>query len=236
MRLQRTTSATACRSGLAAIGALAAGLALAAAAAPASAGTLLSEDFSAGIGGTYGGAIPNTQFHVTEDNIDLIGMPSGSPFSCSDNPGGNCLDLVGNEGGGAIASNTTFNLLAGDTYTVKFGANLQGFDPGVGSTTFTVGLGSLSQTEVLQGGVNTPYSISFKALADESDAALTFATVLAGDGVHGAVIDNIVLSESGVPTMSGAPEPGVWALMLTGFGAMGGAIRARRRRQGWLSA
>jgi hypothetical protein len=31
---------------------------------------------------------------------------------------------------------------------------------------------------------------------------------------------------------SGAPEPSAWALMLLGFGGLGGALRARRRRDG----
>jgi hypothetical protein len=31
-------------------------------------------------------------------------------------------------------------------------------------------------------------------------------------------------------TASGAPEPGAWALMLAGFGGMGAALRASRRK------
>jgi hypothetical protein len=29
---------------------------------------------------------------------------------------------------------------------------------------------------------------------------------------------------------SGVPEPATWTLMLAGFGSLGGALRARRRR------
>jgi hypothetical protein len=196
--------------------------------APAFAGTLFSEDFSGATPGDYGaGPIPGTQFDVTADNVDIIGVLNGSFYTCVDNSTGNCLDLVGNSGGGAITSMPTFTLAAGETYTVKFGAVLQGYAPGMGSTTFAVGLGSMSQTETID-GTTQQFSLTFKPLVAESNAALAFTTVIPGDGSHGAVLDNISLTSAA----GAAPEPASWALMLVGFGAAGAAMRSRRRGLG----
>ena len=196
----------------------------------ASAGVLLSEDFSGAIpgggssaGGAYSaGPVPGTQFEVTEDNVDVVGVLNGSNFTCTANPGGNCLDLVGNEGGGAIASTPTFNLTAGDTYTVDFGAVLQGYGPGMGFTSFDVALGDQSQLETLDGTFQN-FVVTFVPLADESGAQLSFTTVVPGDSVHGAVLDDIVLSGGGVP------EPASWAMLLLGVGLIGGGLRMVRR-------
>jgi hypothetical protein len=35
--------------------------------------------------------------------------------------------------------------------------------------------------------------------------------------------------KSGVLTISGAPEPAAWSMMLLGFGLLGAALRARKR-------
>ena len=186
-----------------------------------SASTLFSEDFSGATPGTYGvGPIAGTGVSVTTDNVDIVGVLNGSFYSCVDNPGGNCLDLVGNGGRGGIASNTAFNLTAGETYTVKFGAILQGYAAGQGNTTFTVALGSQSVTESVNGTAQQ-FSLAFVPLVSETGADLAFTTVVPGDGSHGAVLDNITLT-------SGVPEPESWALMLTGFGVAGGLIRRGR--------
>ncbi len=183
------------------------------------AATLLSENFSAATGGLYTGAIGGTLFSVTMGSIDIVGLPSGSPFSCVHNPGGNCLDLVGNTGTGAIASVPTFNLLAGMTYTISFGALLQGFAPGDPTTTsYRVSLGSFdSNLAVNSAGANV--SLNFTALANETAVRLRFETLAAPNSVHGAVLDNIVLSA--------VPEPGTWALMLAGIGSV--LLLVRRR-------
>lgn len=191
----------------------------------ASAGTLFSEDFSGATPGTYGSAIPGSAFAVTAANIDIVGQLNGSFFTCTDNPGGNCIDLVGNNGAGAITSNPTFTLKAGNSYTVTFGAILQGYTAGQGFTSFTVGLGSLSQQESVTG---TPqqFALTFSPTAAQSNAALSFTTDVAGDQVHGAVLDRISLTET-APAVSGTPEPASWALMLAGFGVVGGVMRRR---------
>jgi hypothetical protein len=197
-------------------------LALAAAAllAPlaASATTLLSEDFAGAVGGTYGGAIAGTQFEVSGGNIDIIGVPGGSPFTCVRFPEGNCLDLVGNVGSGSIVSTATFALVAGTSYSITFGAELQGYAPDDPHTTsFSVSLGSFAQT-LTANGAGAAYSVSFIAPGSEA-GRLGFSTLVAGDSVHGAVLDHIVLSA--VPV----PEPASGLLMLAGLGGVLGLGR-----------
>jgi hypothetical protein len=92
----------------------------------ASAGVIFSEDFSGATPGTYGvGMLPGTQFNVSTDNVDVVGVLNGSNFTCTGNPAGNCVDLVGSNNGGGIQSIPTFALKAGDTYVVSFGGTLQ---------------------------------------------------------------------------------------------------------------
>jgi hypothetical protein len=198
---------------------------LAAVGTPAVASTLLFEDFSGGVPGSYSGSIAGTQFGVTTASVDLLGVLNGSFFTCTNNSGGNCLDLVGTTGQGGIASVPTFTLKAGDTYTVNFGAILQGYDPGQGSTTFSVGLGTLTQNETVNGTAKQ-FSVSFIPTASQSSAALSFTTIIPGDQVHGAVVDRIILTDTA--PVGGVPEPATWAMMLVGFGGIGVAARSRR--------
>ena len=201
--------------------------------ATANAGVLFSENFSGAVpgggssaGGAYSaGPIPGTGFaDLAPFNVDILGVLNGTNFSCVDNPAGNCLDLVGNQGGGAITSIPTFNLVAGDTYTVTFGADLQGFSNQSASTTFSVGLGALSQVETLVSDLNTRYSLTFTPVSNQTGANLSFTTISAPDGVHGAVIDNITLASAS----AGVPEPASWAMMMLGFGVVGYALRKRQ--------
>jgi len=189
------------------------------------AGQIFSENFSGATPGTYGGAIPGTQFTVTGYNTDIVGVLNGSFFSCVDNPAGNCLDLVGNAGGGDFASTTAFNLVKGDTYTLNFGEVLQGYDAGSSAfTTVAISLGSLSQTETYLGGVVNQVSLTFKPTADESGALLAFDTLIPADSVHGAVLDNITLTQT-----AGVPEPASWGLMILGAFGLGAMMRRARR-------
>jgi hypothetical protein len=215
MRFPRLTSAV-----------LAAGCALILAPVSAAASTtLLSEDFSGVTAGTYSGAIAGSVFSVSAGNVDIL---NPATFTCVDNPTGACVDLVGNVGIGGIASNTTFNLTAGDTYTIAFGAILQGFaSDSSATTTFTIGLGGFLQSQVL--GPNAQaLTFSYTPSADET-GQLIFNTTLAPDTVHGAVLDHIVLTETD-GAASGAPEPAIWLTLSMGIGAIGATMRLGRRQ------
>lgn len=159
------------------------------------ASSLFQEDFS---GATPGpnktGVIAGTQFEVTNQTVDIVGELNGTFFACDGNPGGNCLDLAGSPGVGAIRSVPTFDLMAGRTYTVSFGYLLQGFAPGSTPTSeFTVGLGSFS-AQLSAIPISQQASLSFTPSANEHNVVLSFTTNTLPDSSHGAVLDRIVLS------------------------------------------
>jgi len=155
---------------------------------------LFQENFSGAVpGGSYPiGTIPGTQFAVTAGNVDVVGVVGGSYFSCADHPSGNCLDLIGSVGTGAIGSVPTFNLTGGTTYTITFGVVVQGVTTNID---FSVGLGTFSQT-VTATPSPSQITVQFVAATSQSGVHLTFTSITNPDNFHGAVLDNIVLSDS----------------------------------------
>jgi hypothetical protein len=194
---------------------------------PASATVIFSEDFS-GATPRANNSLAGTQFSVTSGAVDIVGVLNGSFFTCVNNPGGNCLDLVGSPGLGSIKSTPTFDLIAGDKYMITFGYILQGFTSGTTPTSdFTVGLGSFSDTLTAIPMVEDA-SLSFTPGSNETGVNLTFATLTSPDDFHGAVLDHIVVTEtSSGPTI---PEPSTWTMMALGFASLGFAsYRASRK-------
>ena len=195
----------------------------------AHAALLFSEDFSGAVpSANYGlGTISGTQFRVTANAVDIAGHLNGSFFTCTNNPSGNCVDLVGSPGVGAIASVPTFTLIAGDTYTITFDYILQGFTPNASATShFRVGLGSFSDDLTAIPTVQHA-SLNFTPSATQNGVTLSFATLTEPDTVHGAVIDHIALNETPV---SAVPEPSTLLLFGTGLVGMGRAVWRGRRR------
>ena len=190
----------------------------------AKAGTvLLQENFSGATPGPNNN-LAGTQFQVLSGAVDIIGILNGSFFACVNNPAGNCLDMVGSPGPGAVASIPTFNLVAGDAYTISFGYILQGFVMGTTPTSdFTVGLGTFSTVLTAIPEVQHA-SISFTASTGQPGVNLTFATDTAPDSVHGAVLDNIILTQ----TSGTVPEPGTLSVLAIGAASLG--LRQWRKR------
>ena len=62
---------------------------------------------------------------------------------------------------------------------------------------------------------------NFLFTAGGPSTKLTFASA-PGEGFFGAALDS-------VSVMTAVPEPSTWAMLLVGFGAIGGAMRARRK-------
>jgi hypothetical protein len=190
-------------------------------AAPASAATLLSENFdSLTTGLAY--TTPVGAFNVTSGDVDVIGASYIDIY-----PGnGNYIDLDGDHPS-TITSSSIFNFQAGDTVTLSFdyGANLFG-------KSATVSLGSLFSdtitgnynggfTTTFVGGSLTNYSTTFTA-ASAFSGALSFASNSLDPNSNGGIIlDNVRLSTA----TATVPEP------FTIIGTLVGGTAAVRMRK-----
>ena len=184
----------------------------------ASASILLSDNFDAG--SPHADQLNWTgdaTFNVTSppSSVDLIG--AGGSFDFIPGHGG-YIDLDGSSGSGNNPAGqlTSVASFGPGTYTVTF--DLAGNQRGASSQSTTVSLGDFSQT--------------FGPLASSvgfTNQTITFSTSTAGHLVftetgpsdqQGNLLDNVALS---------GPEPATWAMMLMGFGGLGGVLRHRRR-------
>jgi PEP-CTERM motif len=144
------------------------------------------------------------------NSIDFINAAYNSPT------GSIGIDLNGNAAGSISTTATVASGLSRYMLTFDYWGN-----GGAGKTLYwSVGTrgGSLS-TEAY------PESIGLSWIADEpSTVNLFFAGGLA-DGVAGATIDNIRLTQD---VISAVPEPGEWAMLLAGLGVVGAIARRRK--------
>lgn len=130
------------------------------------------------------------------------------------------LDLVGQSGSGSMFQ--TFNTIAGKTYTLSFAYSHNVFSVGAASAGFSVDglMGTVSHNTGNSNGLDWQvYTNTF--VASGNSATLTF-TNTAGNQVGGVFLDAV--------SVTGAiPEPATWAMLILGFGLVGGAMRRRTR-------
>lgn len=99
--------------------------------------------------------------------------------------------------------------------------SLDGGTSGVGLSAF---VGATSQfTQLMQGGF---YDFDFNATLAANDR-VSFLVGPAGDFRYDSTGLKLAVTALDTP-VSGVPEPGTWAMMIAGFGLVGGAIRRRR--------
>ena len=156
-------------------------------------------------------------------NVNVVNGTFSSTAGNLAEEGAQYLDLVGEGGTGAISQ--TFATVAGQVYTLSFifSHNLFSGTPSASASFSVDGLvgsvfhnsGSTSDLDWL--------IFSGNFLADNSSATLNF-TNLTGGINEGVLLDAISVQAA-------VPEPATWAMMLLGFGAIGGAMRASRRKQ-----
>ncbi len=189
----------------------------------------------------------NANLTVPAGTVDLV--RSGEfDITCSGGSG-SCIDLDGStgNGGGVQTAGYTFSagqlvtlsgLISGnqrntgsDNFLFAFlfsspvsGSNFTGSSPGGTGNfgTFSSSLLQNVQGTVGAGAAFGAYSISFRALTGGTVAGRisSFGT---GTDNQGPILDNFSLSIAAVP------EPGTWAMMILGFGLIGGALRTRKR-------
>lgn len=120
------------------------------------------------------------------------------------------VDMAGTPGPASLSQ--SFNALAGYTYQLKFDVGNNGgsqLDVSFGGTT----------TSYTPGNPATTYTLSWTA-ATASSQLVKFSTPDSGN--NGPVLDNVVL------TVTAVPEPGTYALLLSGLAAVGFVARRRQ--------
>jgi len=171
-------------------------------------------------GGTdsQGNSGTNYGINFSTNSLSLIDSSSGGSGNTGNDPSG-ITTLIFLSGGAA-----TMNVAAGfDTgfsfYYAAFYAGTVTVYDGLNATGNVLGTLSLSPTNNVYYDWS-PIGVSFAGTAHSVDF---------GGSANFIAFDNITLGAS-TPGNGGVPEPASWALMLGGFGLVGGAMRSSRRR------
>ena len=231
-----------------AIAPVVAGLALAfSGAAPALAATIYSNTFDTENGGlTATNYAAFTGISVTDGSVDLVHTGDGYGINCAGGPGG-CVDLQGSTSETSRLDIASFSFAANTLYTFSF--DLSGDQRGGGEDGWFVGVsydsnnvynffrlgGAFGDADLLQGfatgGSSTGgslqpsdgfqrYSIGFNL---QNAGSATFYIGSNTPGNVGPILDNVLVESSS----AAVPEPATWAMMIAGFGLVGGLMRRR---------
>ncbi len=150
---------------------------------------------------------PNNPFGLTASPaggsyfLDLTGYVTGAPFS-------GVTQTIATHAGSSYL--LTFDLGSSPTYGVQDGVTASA---GSASGAFT------STNDGTDYNLWQPESLSFKATGSS-----TAVTILGNSGAEYIGLDNVSVVET-----AAIPEPATWAMMLVGFGALGAALRSRRK-------
>lgn len=134
-------------------------------------------------------------------------------------------------GSGNLPSGTltspTFTIVANETYRLDF---LMGAF-GDGTETITIQIGAFTFTLPVPGVTNldTAFQPNFVQFTQNTGGSAAIQISAAGGFNIDAFIDNLVFTTTAPPTTAPVPEPSTWAMILLGFGALGTAMRRRRR-------
>ena len=172
---------------------------------------------------------PGEYDHAPAPNLKLWGPGDGSNNGLSNSPDGGAFIGSDPRYQNSAITQTINGLIKGDSYKLEFyfaGAQQFGYD---GATTegWHVSFGTQAQNTAVLANVNHGFTGWNKAtlflVADSTSDTLSF---LATGGPNSplppfALLDGVSLSV--------APEPTTWALMIIGFGGIGAMARSKRR-------
>lgn len=136
---------------------------------------------------------------------------------------GNCAAFLGpvDSTGSLLQGVST---VAGNSYTVAFSLLADGGAPSNFSAFFGGNI-LLLLNNLPASATYTNYSFDVLAAGPSTNLSFTFQN---DDGF--LYLDSVSVVDNGRPT-AGIPEPTTWAMLLTGFGAAGLAVRRRRGRR-----
>lgn len=143
--------------------------------------------------------------------------------------------LSAGEGIGQTVATTS-----GDIYRLEFGYTGENC-PGC-TTVFTVNIGGFSTDYSLiadaSGFFGKPFTVASLPGYVATGGLTTLSFVVKSStnfGNNDPIIDRVIFERTG-SGVAAIPEPGTWALMLGGFGLLGGALRRRRALLGRVGA
>jgi hypothetical protein len=159
---------------------------------------------------------------VNSGNVNVVNGTFSSSAGNLAFEGSQYLDLVGQGGVGSISQ--IFNTVSGQLYNLSlvYSHNLFSGTPSASASFSVDGLaGVVTHSTGSTSNLDwRPYSGSFVAAG--SSTTLNF-TNLTGGANEGIFLDAV--------SVNAVPEPATWAMMLVGFGLVGGAMRSAKRRQ-----
>jgi hypothetical protein len=185
-------------------------------------------------------------FDVVTGTVDLLA--GGNPFGLvgsGTNSTGNVIDLDGSTmAGGTLQTKSSFAFNAGDVVTLSLdvgGNQRTGVDdlfagfrftgaPGITGATAT-GFGApVLSPGMLTGTTNLDFTDPFQVFtisftATSAGSVSAFVGTDSADN-RGPLLDRVTLSD----LAADIPEPASWALIIIGFGGIGGVLRRGRER------
>lgn len=182
----------------------------------ASAASLLSDNFNADVQALNSPGDATFLSTSPPGSIDII----GTGFFDLQPGNGNYVDLDGSSGNGHNPAGqlTSVMTFGPGNYTLTF--DLAGNLRGAPAQTTTASLGSFSQ--IFSPANNSGFALQTVHFHTTTGGSLIF-TEGGPSNQQGNLLDNVTLT-------SGIPEPASWAMMVVGFGGLGGLMRAKRRR------
>lgn len=170
------------------------------------------------------GSTAITGWTVTAGSLAWIG-PS-NPFGVTASDGSYSLDLTGYRDAPPYAGVTqTISTVNGGHYVLTFDLGTQGNSPS--AINAAAGTANQTFTTTAQAGFGwQTETLAFTASGTSTTVSLLGQTESNGNYIG---LDNVSVTCTSACTVSGAPEPASWALMLVGFGGLGVMLRSRRR-------
>ena len=116
-------------------------------------------------------------------------------------------------------------------FGINYGSLGRSFAATTSADTFTFAISGLgSATEGAAGNINSGTFLQNGAGFFGVTSGTAFSSItISGSGIDNTFYDNVAYGVAPA-AVSAAPEPGAWALILGGVGAMGLALRSRRRQ------